>query len=327
MYDDCPQLLKEFLFYMETIKGRSKTTVHAYYVDLRTFFRFLVAFESGEIKTLDKEGFAKIKISDIDLDYIKTIKIDIVFEFLHYVLNNRDNNANTRARKVSAIRAFFKYLTLTKNLLSENPVKNLEMPSIKKSLPKHLTLEDCYSLLRSVDGEYKIRDFCIITLFLNCGMRLSELVGLNTYDIKEDTILLHGKGNKERIVYLNDACKLALSDYNIFRKEHYTSIKSTSKNALFLSRLGTRISNRRVQEIVEAALMASGLSGRGYSVHKLRHTAATLMYQHANVDIRVLQEILGHVNLGTTQIYTHVSNAQMQSALQSSPLAKFKDSK
>ncbi len=327
MYDDCPQLLKDFLYYMETIKGRSKTTVNAYYVDLRTFFRFLKAHKNGTIKRMSNEDFAQIKISDIDTDFIKAIKIDIVFEFLHYALNNRENSANTRARKVSAIRSFFKYLTITKNVLSENPVKNLEMPSLKKSLPKHLMLEDCYTLLKSVDGVYKVRDFCIITLFLNCGMRLSELVSLNTYDIKGDTILLHGKGNKERIVYLNDACKLALKSYDEFRRTHYTSIKATAKSALFISRNGARISKRRVQEIVEAALASSGLSGRGYSVHKLRHTAATLMYQHANVDIRVLQEILGHVNLGTTQIYTHVSNTQMQSALQSTPLAKFKEIK
>jgi integrase/recombinase XerC len=320
MYDLCPPLVREFLFYMETIKGRSKNTVHGYYTDLCTFFRFMKLHR--HYINSDEIPFQDIPIQDIDLDFIQTITLSDVYEFLHYVSSDRQNQAKTRARKVSCIRVFFKYLTVNLKLLKENPVENLEIPSIKKSLPKYLTLEHCYDLLNAVDGPYKERDYCMITLFLNCGMRLSELVGINLNDRKDDTLLLRGKGNKERIVYLNNACIDAWDTYLAKRNENAGSIKPTAKNALFLSKNGTRISNRQVERIVERYLQKSGLSDMGYSPHKLRHTAATMMYQYGNVDVRVLQEILGHANLGTTQIYTHVSNDQVKKAADSSPLSK-----
>ncbi|WP_229408202.1 tyrosine recombinase XerC [Massiliimalia timonensis] len=324
MYDSCPSVMRDFLFYMETIKGRSPRTVQGYYTDLCTFFRFMKLHRHLSAPELE---FSKISIDDIDISFIRTITLSDVYEFLHYVSSDRQNQAKTRARKVSCIRVFFKYLTVNLKLLPENPVENLEIPSIKKSLPKYLTLEHCYELLNAIDGKEKARDYCMITLFLNCGMRLSELVGINLPDIRDNTLLLRGKGNKERIVYLNEACQTAIQEYIKERNQHLASVKPTDKQALFLSSRGTRLCPRQVERIVEKYLKLSGLSGMGYSPHKLRHTAATMMYQHGHVDVRVLQEILGHTNLGTTQIYTHVSNEQIKEATDQNPLAKVKSKK
>lgn len=304
---------------MQTIKGRSIHTVDGYYIDLRTFFRFIKLHKkivSSDIL------FENISIQDVDISLIETITLSDVYEFLHYVSDERQNNPTTRSRKVSSIRSFFRYLTITMHLLKENPVKELEVPSIKKTLPKYLTLEQSLEMLSHVDGEYKERDYCILVLFLNCGMRLSELIGLNISDIMGNQLRLLGKGNKERIVYLNEACLLALSNYLDARNK--LNIPNSQKNVLFISRNGKRISKRRVQEIVEHNLKLSGLNNIGLSTHKLRHTAATLMYQHGDVDIKVLQEILGHANLGTTEIYTHISSEQMEQASQNNPLSKVK---
>lgn len=329
IYDDCPQILRDFLFYIQTIKGRSERTVAGYYIDLRTFFRFICMrknlIESDLIKT-DIE-FENISITNINIDVIKTITLSDVYEYLYFVSSERHNNANTRSRKVSSIRSFFNYLTLKVHLLDDNPIKELEVPSVKKSLPKYLTLEQSINILANVDGDNKERDYCMLTLFLNCGMRLSELVGLNLTDINilDKQIRLLGKGNKERIVYINDACISALNDYINIR--NHSRVSPENKNALFISRNGKRISRRRVQEIVEHNLKLAGLGDAGLSTHKLRHTAATLMYQHGNVDIKVLQEILGHANLGTTEIYTHISSNQLEQAANSSPLANIKSKK
>lgn len=328
-YDDCPQILRDFLFYIQTIKGRSERTVAGYYIDLRTFFRFICLrknlIESDLIKS-DIE-FENISITNINIDVIKAITLSDVYEYLYFVSSERHNNANTRSRKVSSIRSFFNYLTLKVHLLDDNPIKELEVPSVKKSLPKYLTLEQSINILANVDGDNKERDYCMLTLFLNCGMRLSELVGLNLTDINilDKQIRLLGKGNKERIVYINDACISALNDYINIR--NHSRVSPENKNALFISRNGKRISRRRVQEIVEHNLKLAGLGDAGLSTHKLRHTAATLMYQHGNVDIKVLQEILGHANLGTTEIYTHISSNQLEQAANSSPLANIKSKK
>ena len=304
---------------METIKGRSPATVNSYYIDLRNFFRFMKEFRGiSDPKT----EFNNIPIEDITIDFIRTITLSDVYEYLNYTLSERSNSAKTRARKVSCLRSFFNYLTSKVHLLEENPVKDLETPKLKKSLPKYLSLEQSLELLQHVEGEYQERDFCILTLFLNCGMRLSELVGINLSDIQENTLRLTGKGNKERIVYLNDACLSAIEAYLPVRAQNVSHIRD--KDALFLSRLGKRIDKRRVQQIVSKHLQDAGLGNMGYSTHKLRHTAATLMYQHGNVDIRVLKEILGHVNLGTTEIYTHVTSSQMEKASDASPLSEVK---
>lgn len=317
---DCPAPLRDFLFYMETIKGRSVRTVEAYYIDLRTFLRFLL----WERKIAPANiAFEEISIQGVDIPLLASVSLSEVYEFLNYALSERSNNAKTRARKVSALRSFYKYLTVKAHLIEENPIQELEIPAQKKSLPKHLTMEESLELLVHVDGDAKERDFCIITLFLNCGLRLSELVGINLEDLKldEKTLKVTGKGNKERILYLNDACLDAL---RLYMKERVSPQNVKEKNALFLSRRGTRLTTRRVEQIVSDSLRMAGLDGQGYSVHKLRHTAATLMYQHGNVDIRVLQQMLGHVNLGTTEIYTHTSSKQLEEAAERSPLAHVK---
>ena len=313
---NCPQLLRDFLFYMETIRGRSSRTVEAYYTDLHTFFCFMKIYKGFSDPKLPLK---EIDISDIDLEFIQSITLSDVYEYLNYTMTERDNNAKTRARKVSSLRSFYKYLTTKANVLEENPIQELEIPALKKSLPKYLSLEQSLELLSHIDSSSPQRDYCMVTLFLNCGIRLSELVGLNLSSIHftTKTMTVLGKGNKERLLYLNDACIHALEDY-LMERSQIKSIKD--KNALFLSSRGTRITARRVQQIIQRSLEQAGLSGQGFSTHKLRHTAATLLYQQGGVDIRVLQQMLGHVNLGTTEIYTHTSSQQLKDAAESSPL-------
>jgi site-specific recombinase XerD len=315
---EAPLIIREFLGYVETIRGKSPKTAEEYYLDLRTFFRY-IKMRRGLVP--QKTDFEKISISDISLNLIKTIDLTQVFEYMNYLNSVRGNGSATRSRKVSSLRSFFKYLNKT-GKLDVNPVKELETPKLKKSLPKYLTLEQSLELLSKVDGKTKERDYCILILFLNCGMRLSELVGLNLTDIHfgNSTANIIGKGNKERIVYLNDACLDALKRYLAVRP-HEGII---DKNALFLSGQRKRISPKTVQYLVKKYLSRIDLGGPGYSVHKLRHTAATLMYQYGHVDIRVLKDILGHENLGTTEIYTHLSSEQMATAAQANPLSHVK---
>lgn len=317
-----PPIVRDFLMYLETVKARSPKTVSEYFIDLRVFFRFIkVKFDLVDPK-LAKDKFNEIDFLDIDLDLIKRITLADIYDFLHFASNNRKNEAAARSRKASTLRTFFDYLYNKVHLIDSNPTDQLEMPNKKKTLPKFLSLEQSIDLLTSIDGKYKERDYCIITLFINCGMRLSELVGINIADIQGTTIRLLGKGNKERIVYLNTACINAISDYLKVRSKDCKEIKD--KKALFIGRSGTRLANRRVEQIVEYCLEKAGLDNMGFSPHKLRHTAATMMYQHGDVDIRILQEILGHSNLGTTEIYTHISSKQLEKASKSTPLSNFK---
>ncbi len=312
-----PEILRNFLTYSESIKVKSSLSVEEYYHDLTTFFRFL------KIQRLlvDKNTeFNDIPIDDIDVEILKTVTLQDLHAFLVYCKNERNNGTTTRARKASTLRIYFKYLHSHLGVLPSNPASLLETPSIKKALPRHLTFDESVKLLESVDGPNKERDYCILTFFLNCGMRLSELCGINLTDINPDGALrLLGKGNKERIVYLNKACVDALNSY--LRVRPCKDIPPSHANALFISRNKRRLSNKTVQHLVNTYLDKAGLSGRGFSTHKLRHTAATLMYQEGGVDIRVLKDILGHANLGTTQIYTHVADKQIENAINSNPLA------
>ncbi len=319
----CPPIIRDFLTYNETIKGKSSKSVEEYYLDLQTFFRYLLLIRG---KVDPKTPFENIEISSVDAQLISTVTISDLYAFIVFCKDERDNKASTRARKTSTLRIFFKYLTSQIHLLETNPAEMLESPKVKNALPKHLSLEDSLELLSVVDGPNKERDYCILTLFLNCGMRLSELCGLNLSDIRPDgTLRLLGKGNKERIVYINDACAAAISAYMAVRPND--AINYADRNALFISRNKRRISNKTVQHIVKTYLEKAGLGDQGFSTHKLRHTAATLMYQHGNVDIRVLKDILGHSNLGTTQIYTHISNTQIKNAIDSNPLSSVKNKK
>ncbi len=312
-YTDMPQIAKNFFSYNESIRGKSEKTIHEYYYDLRTFFRYLKCSRA----LADFADFDSVDVSDVDIDLLRTVTIDDLYNYMFYVNKNRKNSARARARKVSSLKTFFQFLTVKQKLLSENPAKELESPKMPSSLPIYLTLEESRKLLSAVSGPFAVRDYAIITLFLNCGMRLSELVGINMNAIRYDTLKVVGKGNKERTIYLNDACLEALNNYLKLRE------KMTVKDpeALFISRNGTRISNRMVQIIVEKTLKKAELDGKHFSTHKLRHTAATLMYQYGDVDIRSLQEILGHKELSTTQIYTHINDEKLRSAIASNPLS------
>lgn len=316
IYKEAPPVILEFLNYIENIKGRSSLTTEEYYRDLRTFFRFIIK-DRGLI---DKDiPVDEIDISCVDLEMVGSVTFSEILLFLNYCKDERNNVSATRARKTTTLKDFFNYLTVKTHKLSYNPTEQLESPKAKKSLPKYLTLEDSLRLLEAVDGEFKERDYCILVFFLNCGLRLSEMVGINLSDINsENVIKIRGKGNKERLLTLNPACVKALNEYMKVRPVDGI----TDKNALFISRKKCRITNKGVYHMVNHYLEKIGLGNQGYSPHKLRHTAATLMYQKGGVDIRTLQIILGHSNLGTTQIYTHVANEQVEKGLNANPLAK-----
>ena len=313
-----PSYVFEYLNYNSAIKNRSDLTVSEYANDLLTFLRFLKVIRG----LVPKETvFEEIEVNDISIDMISSVTLNDAYMFLVYCKDNRDNNERTRARKATTLRMFFKYLTVQKRILEENPLQELDSPKIKKTLPKYLTLDESLDLLNAVDGKFKERDYCIITLFLNCGMRLSELVSLNLSDIRSNnTMVVTGKGNKERTIYLNDACIDAINAYLPFRP--VDGVKD--KNALFISRQKTRISPKTVQFIVKNTLEKAGLKDRDLSTHKLRHTAATLMYQHGNVDVLAIKEMLGHESLSTTQIYTHVMDEKLQKAAAANPLSGVK---
>ena len=316
-WDACPEILRGYLGYMETVKGRSSKTVDEYFTDLRTFFRYLKRQRRlVDFNTADSE----ISIEDIDLDFVKSVTLNDVYDYLNYAKNERGNSNKTRARKVSSLRMFFRYLTDKTNQLPYNPVQNLDTPKAKKTLPKYLSLEQSLELLTKVSGEFPQRDYCMLVLLLNCGLRRAELAGLNLEDIgRDNTLRVRGKGNKERLLYLNEACQDAIRQYLKVRPVDGVQ----DKHALFLSRLNKRISLQGVHYIIKGYLKQVD-GAQDYSTHKLRHTAATLMYQQGGVDIRVLKDILGHENLGTTEIYTHLSNAQIQQAAENNPLSHVK---
>lgn len=313
-YNDlCPAPLSDFLEYALSIKGRSEKTVSEYYLDLRTFYRFLVI--RFKLSPAVKE-FENIDINLVTLDTLKKIKITDLHSFIAYIDRERNNSNRTKARKIACLRSFFKYLHSIVKLIPENPALDLETPKRNSRLPVALTLNESRNLLTSISGSNEKRDYAIITLFLNCGLRLSELIGINIEKIKGDTLTVVGKGNKERTIYLNDACIKAIEEYLEVRPD----AKPGHENALFISNRKTRFTQKGVQHMVDKYLKESGLSGMNYSPHKLRHTAATLMYQYGHVDIRALQEILGHESVSTTQIYTHIDKEQLRDAVKQNPL-------
>lgn len=312
-FEDIPQVLKDFLVHQEVILGKSERTTKEYYYDLRTFFRYLKC-KQGKA---DFDNFDTVTIADITADDLRSVTRNDLYEYMYYISSTRHNAQSARARKVSSLRTYFKYLTVKTGLLPDNPAKELDAPKIPGLLPKYLTLDESRRLLDNVESQYPERDYAILTLFLNCGMRLSELVGINLRDYDGEKLRVFGKGAKERIVYLNDACKTALDRYLQVRP--HEGVKD--KNAMFLSRNHSRLSGKMVQVIVKRALDSAGLDSSRFSVHKLRHTAATLMYRHGNVDIRALQEVLGHAQLSTTQIYTHVDSERLRAATAANPLA------
>ena len=324
-YSDAPQILKDFLTYHETIKGQSQKTVSEYYLDLRMFLRFIKLMRSDmTVRTCLDD----IPIKDVDIAFIKEITTSDVFEFLSYLASDRVINpdssspdygisASSRARKLSAIKSFYKYLTIRTKLLAENPVADLEYPKLRKSLPRYLTMDQSAALLKAVSGPNQKRDYAILMIFLNCGIRRSELVGLNLSDVYEDRLRVVGKGNKERFVYFGTSCRKAIDAYLVERNKKILS----DNRALFGSRDSNRISTTAVHRLIKKYLLAAGLDANSFSAHKLRHTAATMMLS-GGVDVKTVQEVLGHENLNTTQIYTHIESTELKIAAEANPLSK-----
>ena len=324
-YSDCPQIIRDFLVYHETIKGQSPLTIGEYYLDLRMFFRFMKLIRNDmPIHT----NLDDIPIKDIDLDFIRSISTSDIFDFLSYLANDRAKDPNalnseygisptSRARKLSSLKSFYKYLTVRTKQLHENPVADLEYPKLRKSLPKYLTFEQSKALLQAVSGQNQARDYAILMIFLNCGIRRSELVALNLTDVYTDRLRVVGKGNKERFVYFGSACRKAIDQYLSIRKRAVL----TDNRALFGSRNGNRISTDAVHALVKKALLKAGLDSTQFSAHKLRHTAATMMLS-GGVDVKTVQEVLGHENLNTTQIYTHIESTELKLAAEANPLSK-----
>ena len=328
--EEAPQVLLDFLSYHETIKAHSQKTVDEYFLDLRNFFRYMKQSRDPSLRDKDLD---EISILDVDIGFIRTITLTDVYGYLTYLSRDRAQQQNsrktdygvgaaTRARKIATLRSFFNYLTQKAHLLEVNPIKELDSPKLKKTLPRYLTLDESLDLLDSVEGSNKERDYCILTIFLNCGLRISELIGLNLTDIQGDALRVLGKGNKVRIVYLNDACKAALERYLAVRRP----ITGRDQNALFLSSRDQRISRSNVHALVKKHLSHAGLDSTQYSSHKLRHTAATLMLQNG-VDVKAVQEVLGHEHLNTTEIYTHIDNGALRVAAKANPLGRVKPPK
>lgn len=318
-YSDSPSFLREFLYYQQTIKNLSPRSVEAYYIDLKLFLRYIYQKSNN---CVDNDTIDEVDISGLDLEFLSKIKQNDILDFLFFVMDKRGNSATSRRRKLSSLRGFYKYMFNKTGQLTYNPCENIELPSTPKRLPKYLTLEQSMKLLSNTDTDFPLRDYCMIMLFLNCGMRLSELVGIDVNDIRDDTMRIVGKGDKERTIYLNQGCLNAINDY---LKERNAIVSPNIEPAMFISkRRKTRLSTRRVEQIVENCLQKSGLAGQGFSTHKLRHTAATLLYRSGGADMLALKEILGHENVSTTQIYTHISDEELKTAAKSSPLSTFK---
>ena len=323
---EAPAVIRDFLTYHETIKGHSKATVDEYFLDLRNFFRYIKIERGLAPRSAELD---EISIMDVDLAIVASVTLSDVYEYLAFLSRDKVKNersrepeyglmASSRARKIAAIRSFYKYLTVKTKQLETNPVEGLDTPKTTKALPRYLTLEESRALLNAVDGVNRERDYCIICLFLNCGLRISEIVGLNVGDVRSDNLRILGKGDKERMVYLNEACQAAIEDY----KQVRSRMVDSSEGAFFVSNRRHRMDRQTVHAMVKRTLLKAGLDPDKYSSHKLRHTAATLMLQNG-VDVRTLQEVLGHEHLNTTQIYTHVDSSELRIAAEANPLSDY----
>ena len=302
-------LLEQYLSYLVIVKGRSPLTAEEYRIDCCMLFEFI-----KEQRGISPDIIARRDFSDVDIEFIKSISVSDLYAFITHCGEKRKVTTATRARKIVSIRQFWKYLKNKAHLLDNNIAEELETPKLPKRMPKYLTLDESIRLL--IASEKSQRDYCVLTLFLNCALRLSELINLNVEKVQTDSIQIIGKGNKERRIFHTPATKKALEAWLKNRDG-----MNPQTNALFITKNGTRVTSRGVQDIVKKYLNKAGLGDKGFSTHKLRHTAATTMFQYGNVDVRTLQQLLGHESLNTTQIYTAVDNGQLQSAVNSSPLA------
>ncbi|KEH99957.1 tyrosine recombinase XerC [Clostridium botulinum] len=315
--DTLPQCMTSFFNYSETIKGNSTGTIKGYEVDLTMFFRFLKIYKNLVPNELE---FEEIPINDIDYDFLRQLKLTDLYAFMSFTEKYRNNSSNTRARKVSTLKAFFKYLYGKIKVLDYNIADELEKPKIEKRNPIYLTLEESKKLLSVIHGKSEERDYCILNIFLNCGLRISELCSIQISKIKGDTLTVIGKGNKERTVYLNKACMDSIADYLKVRNSFGSKVPLEDRDILFLNKNYSHISKRSVEKMVKKYVEKAGLDTTKYTPHKLRHTAATLMFKYGGVDIRKLQLILGHESISTTEIYTHVDNEGLRAAVKSNPL-------
>lgn len=316
-----PEFLNEYLVHIKVVQLLAQRTIEEYYTDIRLFLRYI---HESNINT--GKDIEDIDISDMSVAELQKISVSDIYNFIFYASDERQNKDRARYRKISSLRSFFKYLEKVAHIIKENPTKDLDVPTPKSSLPKFLSLNESMRLLETADSADSKRDYCIITLFLNCGMRLSELVGINIKDIDfyENRLKVLGKRSKERMVYLNEACVDALQKYLAIRKNNP---KAADEPALFISNQNRRISKRRVQQIVEDMIQKAKLDGKGITTHKLRHTAATLMYQYGDADVLTLKELLGHASISTTEIYTHLNDESVRNAIESNPLSKVKSDK
>jgi len=317
---DAPDILLEFLDYHSTVKGHSDRTIMGYYIDLKILFRYV---KQRRLLVERDIPFNEIDITDVDIAFIKSIRVEDIYRYQAFSPEMTDSCASlssaSRCRRTSSVKSFYNYLTVKRHLLDYNVCQEIDMPKIKKSLPRYLEESECEKLLNACDGAYALRDYCILMLFMSCGLRVSELVSLNLTDIYDDHVRVTGKGNKERVVFFAEGCREAIDDYLSVRDSD--KILPEDKNALFISRDFRRISVRGVEKMVDKKLKLAGLDATRYSPHKLRHTAATLMLKNG-VDTRALQEVLGHSNLNTTQIYTHLDNSALHEAAMANPIGR-----
>ena len=319
-FEDAAPDIVEYVRYLEVISGKSPNTAFSYYCDLRGFSRFMkrrrgLVPEDAELKDIDPKG--------LDTAFWGSVTKEDIYEYLYFLNRECGNKKSSTARRLASLHGFYDYLVNQVNKLTEDPTAAIKPPKQDKVLPKYLTAEQSMELLESTQtqSDFPERDYCMVVLFLNCGMRLSELVGmdLGDIDLEQRQIRLFGKGHKERMVYLNDACVDALQRY-LSKRNTLEGLQPKEKAVFVTRRRKERISNRRVEQLVTGAMKAAGL--KGFSTHKLRHTAATLMYQTGNVDILTLKQLLGHSSVGTTQIYTHLQEFQVRAAIEENPLGK-----